>query len=73
LIDHVAPAEWLVGRAARARWPRCAIAVIEVQDRIKRARAASGRSADDQQALEWANANSNDPRAAEIKRVLGVQ
>ena len=23
LIDRVAPAEWLVERGARARWPRC--------------------------------------------------
>ncbi len=30
-------------------------------------------SAQDKQALEWANANPNDPRAAEIKRRLGVQ
>jgi hypothetical protein len=30
-------------------------------------------SPQDQQALDWANANSNDPRAAEIKRRLGVK
>lgn len=30
-------------------------------------------SAQDQQALQWANANPNDPRSAEIKRRLGVQ
>lgn len=30
-------------------------------------------SAQDKQALEWANANPKDPRAAEIKRRLGVQ
>ncbi len=34
---------------------------------------AGGRAAIDQQALAWANANPNDPRAAEIKRRLGVQ
>jgi hypothetical protein len=32
--------------------------------------ALSGR---DQQALDWANANANDPRAAQIKQRLGVQ
>jgi hypothetical protein len=30
-------------------------------------------SPQDQQAIDWANANSNDPRAAEIKRRLGVK
>jgi hypothetical protein len=30
-------------------------------------------SPQDQQAIDWANANSNDPRAAEIKRRLGVE
>lgn len=30
-------------------------------------------SQQDQQALEWANANPNDPRAAAIKRKLGIQ
>lgn len=30
-------------------------------------------SARDQQALEWANANAGDPRAAQIKQRLGVQ
>jgi hypothetical protein len=34
---------------------------------------AAGRSAIDQQALDWANANPNDPRAAQIKQRLGVQ
>jgi hypothetical protein len=29
-------------------------------------------SAEDRQALDWANANPNDPRAAEIKRSLGM-
>lgn len=30
-------------------------------------------SKEDQQALDWANANPNDPRAAKIKQKLGVQ
>ena len=33
--------------------------------------AAGGRSAADQQALTWANANANDPRARAIKQRLG--
>lgn len=33
----------------------------------------TGMSAHDQQALQWANANPNDPRAAAIKQKLGVQ
>lgn len=37
------------------------------------AAAAPARSAQDQQALEWATANPNDPRAAAIKKRLGVQ
>jgi hypothetical protein len=31
------------------------------------------RSPEDQQALDWANANANDPRAAKIKERLGVK
>lgn len=34
---------------------------------------ASARSPEQQAALDWANANPNDPRAAEIKRRLGVR
>jgi hypothetical protein len=30
-------------------------------------------STEDRQALEWANANPNDPRSAQIKRRLGVR
>jgi hypothetical protein len=33
---------------------------------------ARGMSADDKQALDWANANPNDPRAAQIKQRLGM-
>lgn len=33
----------------------------------------NARSPQDQQALEWASANPNDPRAAAIKKRLGVQ
>jgi len=33
---------------------------------------ARGMSADDKQALDWANANPNDPRAAKIKQRLGM-
>ena len=35
--------------------------------------AAGAFSAQDQQALEWAKSNPNDPRAAQIKQRLGVQ
>lgn len=35
--------------------------------------AQSSQSPQDQQALSWANANPNDPRAAQIKQRLGVQ
>jgi hypothetical protein len=34
--------------------------------------AGSNRSAQDQQALDWANSNPNDPRSATIKKRLGV-
>jgi len=34
--------------------------------------AGSNRSAQDQQALDWANSNPNDPRSAAIKKRLGV-
>ena len=35
--------------------------------------APTGLSAEDRQALDWANANASDPRAAQIKRRLGVR
>jgi hypothetical protein len=40
LIDHFAPAEWLVGRAVRARWPRCSEAVTGLRNRIQHERDA---------------------------------
>lgn len=36
-------------------------------------RAAAPMSSDDQAALDWANSNPNDPRAAEIKQRLGAR
>jgi hypothetical protein len=30
-------------------------------------------SAEDKQALQWANSNPNDPRSAQIKQRLGVK
>jgi hypothetical protein len=33
----------------------------------------SGMSAEDKQALQWANSNPNDPRSAQIKQRLGVK
>jgi hypothetical protein len=34
---------------------------------------AKGMSVQDQQALQWANSNPNDPRSKTIKQKLGVQ
>lgn len=36
-------------------------------------RSTGGMSSDDQEALKWANANPRDPRAAAIKRKLGIK
>jgi hypothetical protein len=33
----------------------------------------SSMSAEDKQALQWANSNPNDPRSAQIKQRLGVK
>lgn len=42
------------------------------RDVSERASPSRKLSAQDQQALDWANANSKDPRAAEIKKRLGM-
>ena len=41
LIDHFAPAEWLVWRAISARWPRCSAAVVQLREQIQRERDAN--------------------------------
>jgi hypothetical protein len=47
---------------------------IGISSQTDQSRKQTGQlSPQDQQALDWANANSNDPRAAEIKRRLGVK
>lgn len=43
------------------------------QDRQMRGDTSSGMSDQDRQALAWANANPNDPRAKQIKEHLGVK
>jgi hypothetical protein len=47
---------------------------IGISSQTDQSRKQTGQlSPQDQQAIDWANANSNDPRAAEIKRRLGVK
>jgi hypothetical protein len=54
-------------------------ASMEILDRLERDYVKGGGmkapalSPQDQQALNWANSNPNDPRSAQIKKRLGVQ
>lgn len=56
-------------------------ASMEILDRLERdyvkgggmGMSKSGMSAEDKQALQWANSNPNDPRSAQIKQRLGVK
>jgi hypothetical protein len=61
-------AETILQKAANRR---TAIAGMKVQAGPGMQRMQNLRNEEDQAALEWANANPNDPRAAAIKRRLG--
>jgi hypothetical protein len=47
--------------------------VRRAREKVNNAAPTPKLSVEDQEALNWANANSSDPRAAEIKARLGVQ
>lgn len=57
--------------AQKAENRRTAIAAMKVQAGPGMQRLQNLRQEEDQAALEWANANPNDPRAAQIKKRLG--
>lgn len=59
-------------KANRGAWPGTTLGSASTPT-TKAPTPAQALSQRDQQALAWANANPNDPRAAEIKRRLGVK
>ena len=64
-------------KANRGAWPGTTLPSSSIPTPAQAAPAASAQtkkmSAQDQEALRWANANPTDPRSAEIKRRLGVK
>jgi hypothetical protein len=62
-------------KANRGAWPGTTLPSTQAAAPASAPTPATAKpmSAQDQQALQWANANPNDSRAAEIKRRLGVK
>lgn len=60
-------------KANRGAWPGTTLPSSQAPAPAPTTPTSKPMSAQDQQALQWANANPNDPRSKEIKRRLGVQ